>query len=255
MQFQEKIKEFENKGVTIIGISYDDATVLKNFSDKYTITYPLLSDTGSRVIKMFGILKQDSTASSKSSGLPNPGLYIIDKNLTVLDKHFEKSYAARPSAQTVLITSFGDSARAGVQHFSTPYLNGQIALSDATAYPAQVVTMSLRIKMRDGFHLYGQPIPNGYVPFTVTATENPNFTIDEFQLPPGKPFKIDGLDENFFILPDSFDITTSLRTGKRPELGGHTIKLTLKLQACSDKVCLPPEKILVEAPIAFKQEL
>jgi hypothetical protein len=255
VQFQKKISEFDNKGVTIIGISYDDVTVLRQFAEKYNITYPLLSDAGSQVIKKFGLLKQDATASKKGSGVPNPGLYVIDNNLTVLSKHFEKSYAARPSTQTVLITAFGDSARAGVQHFSTPTLDGQIALSDTTAYPAQVLFLSLHIKMRPGYHLYGRPTPEGYIPFSITIQDNDNFIVDEFKLPGGKPFKVDGLEEEFFILPGEFEVRALLRMVKKPQLGEQTITLNLNMQACSESTCFTPEKKLVELPVEVTRGL
>jgi len=35
----------------VLAISYDPVTVLRAFSDKYQITYPLLADEGSEVIK------------------------------------------------------------------------------------------------------------------------------------------------------------------------------------------------------------
>ena len=249
MQFQSKIDEFDNKGVAVIGISYDKASVLKNFADTYNITYPLLSDVGSRVIKAFGILNETVDPSSGGYGIPNPGLYVIDKNLTVLRKHFEKSYAARPSAETVLITAFGDSAHAAVRPFSTPWLDGEIALSDTTAYPAQVLTMNVRIKMRDGFHLYARPVPQGYTPFTITVTEDSNFAAADFQLPAGESFQVDGLEEKFFILPKEFETTALLGLAKKPQPGTLKIVVKMQMQACSEKACFAPEDVSVEMPI------
>ena len=62
----------------MIGISYDSVDDLKSFSDKHKISYPLLSDAGSEVIKKYGILN-----TKDDSGIPNPGIYIIDKDLKV----------------------------------------------------------------------------------------------------------------------------------------------------------------------------
>jgi peroxiredoxin len=42
--------------VGLAAISYDPVEVLAAFASQHTITYPLLSDVGSVVIKRFGIL-------------------------------------------------------------------------------------------------------------------------------------------------------------------------------------------------------
>ena len=46
VEFQGKISEFEEKGVQVIAISYDEVSALKKFSDNSNITYPLLADVG-----------------------------------------------------------------------------------------------------------------------------------------------------------------------------------------------------------------
>ncbi len=142
----------------MIAISYDSVSTLKAFSDKYQITYPLLSDEGSEVIKSFGIFNTEVDSASYGFGIPHPGIYIIDENLTVIEKHFEQSYRERPTAQNVLVNLLDEKLESNVQTFEKTYLTGSITVSDTIAYRSQLLSVQVDIDLKDGFHLYGKHI-------------------------------------------------------------------------------------------------
>ena len=60
MQLQTDLKDIEAAGLTIVGISYDSVDVLAKFTEKRTITYPLLSDSGSKTITAYGLLNREA---------------------------------------------------------------------------------------------------------------------------------------------------------------------------------------------------
>ena len=186
VEFQEKQNEFHKKGISIIGISYDSVNILKSFSNKYQITYPLLADINSEVIKQFGILNTTIDSDSKIFGIPYPGLFIIDRDMTVIKKQFEKSYAARPSIENILVTHFNKELDSNIHYFKNSYLTGSIAISDTLAFPAQILALVVKVSMKEDFHLYGNPIPKGYIPLTIELDTNSNFTFDKFQFPKRK---------------------------------------------------------------------
>ncbi len=51
--FRDIKKDFENKNAIIIGISKDTVESHKNFSDKYHLNFPILSDPDKKVIQEF----------------------------------------------------------------------------------------------------------------------------------------------------------------------------------------------------------
>ncbi len=53
---QAQADELRAKGLGIAAISYDAPEILAEFSRRRGITFPLLSDAGSAVIKAYGIL-------------------------------------------------------------------------------------------------------------------------------------------------------------------------------------------------------
>jgi peroxiredoxin len=64
-------KLFAAKGIQVAGVSYDSPRVLAEFSRRKSITYPLLSDKGSKLIDAFGI--RNVAATGEQAGIPVPG--------------------------------------------------------------------------------------------------------------------------------------------------------------------------------------
>jgi thioredoxin-dependent peroxiredoxin len=50
VQLQSDLKSIEVAGVQVVGISYDSPAVLKPFSDRAKIVFPLLSDPDRKTI-------------------------------------------------------------------------------------------------------------------------------------------------------------------------------------------------------------
>jgi peroxiredoxin Q/BCP len=74
---QRDLKSIEAAGVQLVGISYDDPKVLKSFTDRMKITFPLLSDPGSQTIDAYHI--RNEAAKGRAQGVPNPGTFILDQ--------------------------------------------------------------------------------------------------------------------------------------------------------------------------------
>ena len=62
------------KGVTVIGVSHDDAAAQKAFKEKYRLPFTLLADTDNAVMKAFGVPNIPLTS------LATRQAYLIDKH-------------------------------------------------------------------------------------------------------------------------------------------------------------------------------
>jgi peroxiredoxin Q/BCP len=100
VQLQSHIKELEAAGVQVVGISYDPVTVLKAFSDKRGITFPLLSDTGSKTIDAYHIRNKD--APERVQGIPEPGTFILDQKGVIRAKLFYEGYKKRHDSADII---------------------------------------------------------------------------------------------------------------------------------------------------------
>jgi peroxiredoxin len=97
---QHDLKSIEDAGVQLVGISYDSPAVLKRFTDRSKITFPLLSDPGSKTIEAFHI--RNEAAKGKAAGVPHPGTFILDRQGVIRAKLFLEGYRIRHTTDALL---------------------------------------------------------------------------------------------------------------------------------------------------------
>jgi peroxiredoxin len=100
VQLQKDLKSIEASGIQIVGISYDDTKVLKSFSDRMRITFPLLSDPGSKTIDAYHI--RNESARGKAEGVPHPGTFILDRKGVIRAKLFLEGYRNRHTTDALI---------------------------------------------------------------------------------------------------------------------------------------------------------
>ena len=94
------MKEIEAAGGQVVAISYDSTAILKRFATKSAITYPLLSDAGSKTIDAFGIRNKE--APPQWSGIPHPGTFIVDTKGVIRSKLFLEGYKERHAPEALV---------------------------------------------------------------------------------------------------------------------------------------------------------
>jgi thioredoxin-dependent peroxiredoxin len=52
--FRDNIKTLSEKNIVVLGVSKDTTTSHKKFADKFSLPFPLLSDTSTEIIKAYG---------------------------------------------------------------------------------------------------------------------------------------------------------------------------------------------------------
>jgi peroxiredoxin Q/BCP len=97
---QRDLKSIEKAGIQVVGVSYDDTKVLKTFSDRMKITFPLLSDPDSKVIEAYNI--KNPSARGMVEGVPYPGTFVIDANGLIRSKLFLEGYRDRHTTEALL---------------------------------------------------------------------------------------------------------------------------------------------------------
>jgi peroxiredoxin Q/BCP len=93
--FRDNIFAFDEIGATIIGVSLDDTASHKEFAEKYSLPFTILSDTNGSTAEAYGVLKSMGTfrfAERQS--------FIIDPDGTVR-KHYPKVDAEKHSEEVL----------------------------------------------------------------------------------------------------------------------------------------------------------
>ena len=83
-----------------MAISYDSTAILKRFADKSALTFPLLSDAGSKTIDAYGIRNKD--APERWNGIPYPGTFVIGTNGVIHAKIFLDGYKERHAVEALV---------------------------------------------------------------------------------------------------------------------------------------------------------
>ncbi|MDP2328930.1 MAG: peroxiredoxin family protein [Dehalococcoidia bacterium] len=107
LHLQQHLPAFEAAGVALFAVSYDSVPTLAEFAGEHGITYPLLSDEGSHLIRRLGILNDLVRPDEDVYGIPYPGAYALSASGHVLRKYFYRHYRDRPSPLGVLREAFG----------------------------------------------------------------------------------------------------------------------------------------------------
>ena len=71
VQLQADHERIEAAGVTLVAISYDSSDTIADFARRSKITFPLLSDPGSKTIDAYGIRDQ------QGDGYPHPQTFLV----------------------------------------------------------------------------------------------------------------------------------------------------------------------------------
>lgn len=259
------METFRKRGLGVAAVSYDSTAILKEFASRRKITFPLLADEGSTVIRAFGILNEaDYPPGHRAAGdaysahgVPYPGTFVTDARGIVRSKFFEKTYVERRTAASLLALG-GDAPAASADVVSNQLFTLRVSASNAAAAPGQRISLLLNFEMKPGMHAYA-PGVTGYRPLLVSLDPQPLFTVHETAYPPSKSYRFAPLDETVPVFEGRFrviqDVTlasgrdfTELMKSADPTL---EITGTLQYQVCSDKLCYPPASL----PLRFKVKL
>ncbi len=241
MELQQNLERIRAQGLGVAAISYDPPATLKNFSDRRGITYSLLSDKDSKMIRSFGILNEEVPAGSAFSGIPYPGTYIVDREGRVTAKYFEQDYTQRYTTSDILVRHFGAAAGSAHTTLQTKHLTLSAASSADRVRPGQRIALTLDIEMKAKMHVYAPGI-EGYIPIEWSIASSPAVIAHETDFPKSKTMRLEAIGETVPVFDGSFRLVRDVTIGKAAP-GPLVIEGTLKYQACDDRLCYVPQSV------------
>lgn len=102
---QADLKKVEMSGVRVVGVSYDAPATSAAAAAKLGLTFPLLSDAGSKVIDAYGI--RNAEAKGKAAGVAHPVVFIVDGKGVIRAKLGRESYKERPESSEIIAAAKG----------------------------------------------------------------------------------------------------------------------------------------------------
>lgn len=86
--FRDTTARLKTAGVQVVGISADSLESHRKFIDKHELNFPLLSDAGNRVTRLYGVYKKKSLYGREFMGIERT-TFVIDRE-GVIRKVFPK---------------------------------------------------------------------------------------------------------------------------------------------------------------------
>jgi hypothetical protein len=212
------VNDLRQQGLGLAVITYDPVATLARFADERGLTFPLLSDRGSEVIRRFGLLNTTVEPGNLAYGVPFPGTFLLDREGRVVARYFEEVYQERNTVASILAKSgtgggLGPAASAGSAHL------------EVTA------RASYRVVRVD---VDPQPWLRAHPP----------------AYPPSEIYHFVPLDERVEVYQRPFRLVQDLTILATPEAEqllarAERIAVTARLvyQACDDKICYTPASV------------
>ena len=252
MELQGNLPTLEASEIVPFALSYDTPETLSAFATARGITYPLLSDRGSAFIRELGILNTTVEPTNEHYGIPYPGVYFISTDGRVEEKVFHDGHRTRDAAATALQEHFGLTvAGDGPQDQQTG--DGLIAVAslDTSIFVrGERIGLRVMIQIAPGIHIYGPPLPDGYIPTTLAIEAPETVTVEPVRYPPPHTLHTDWLAEELSVYDGTITLTTALIfTEQRENL---TITATLHYQACTVDECFLPQRLTFRLPMTFQ---
>ena len=228
-----------------------------------------MSDTDSGVIRKFGILNTlispddpEQGAGRSFYGVPFPGVYVTDENGVVTEKFFHRHYGTRESAGSIRDSALGKLLarhETPVAELGTDQVQISAFLSDSSMKFETQSTIHVRFELNDGLHMYGRPLPEGYIASEVTIPDTPGLRVGAALYPPTHPRAFPELGVTLSVYEGVVDVAIPVtpnvevfhRTNPdRPEV--VEVPVSVLFQVCSETICYLPRTEVLSLTVPFE---
>jgi peroxiredoxin len=275
VELQGRLDDIRKQGLGLAAISYDTTEILAAFSRQRGITFPLLSDTDSAMIKRYGILNTVAAeatgpqttdpvvasdvktyvagvgASARMIGMAFPGTFIVDREGRVTSRFFEESYIERNTASSILMRLGNKGAAIAGTQLSTAHLDVRTYPSEAAVAPGNRFSVAFDVTPKPHIHVYA-PGASSYRPITVTIAPQPFVRVLPIQYPASQLYVFKPLNEHVRVYEKPFTLIQEVILEGHPQAqaafrGKDSLVLTGRLdyQACNDTLCFNPASVPV----------
>jgi thioredoxin:protein disulfide reductase len=124
-----------------------------------------------------------------------------------------------------------------------------MATPDATGTPGGKLTLFLDVTPKPGIHVYA-PGSDDYIPVSIKI--DPTAEVKPGKLAYPKAEMMTFGNEKVPVFQKPFRLTQEVMLDKSAKAGAMSVAGTVKIQACDDKVCYPPENVPVKWSVAVK---
>lgn len=252
MELERTQSDFAALGLGLCSVSYDSVEILREFAARRGITFPMLADPDSAIIRRFGLLNEDVQPGTREHGVCHPGIFLVDASGIVRERFVERHFYHRMTMPSIL-WRMGAAMAGDHSVVERAHVGVRTSAPQDAVHPGNRVTLSVNVVPHPGVHIYGPDVGGGYQGLAVTLDPQPWLTAYPAQYPPARELVLPWSDEVLTGYTEPVRVEIDVALGSRQELAalleagqGLTLTGTCALQACDDQVCWPREATKIE---------
>jgi hypothetical protein len=228
--------------------------VLRAFAERRRITFPLLSDSDSALIKAFRIFNEDVPRNSPFHGIPHPVTYLVDGKGRIVSRHFEDDFRHRPTVGYIL----SEPAEPGGMAYRDDKLTIATSASDARVRGGERIRLFLDVQLGPRLHVYA-PGVKGYIPVSWTQEESAAASAGEAHFPPARTVHLKAIGESVPAYQRTLRVYRDVLVGEAKDVqkllatdGTLTLNGVFRFQACDDRKCYVPKDVPVRWRLRYE---
>jgi Disulphide bond corrector protein DsbC/AhpC/TSA family len=232
--------------------------VLKSFAARKQITFPLLSDPGSKIIRSYGILNESVDKTNQFFGIPYPGTYVLDARGVVVAKYFEDDYKERETVSSILVRQFGLSAPGPHTTRQAKQLSLSTSASTQTIATGEHVALVIDIDLKPKMHVYAPGVQH-YIAIDWQIDPSDAAKAEAVAWPKSEILHLDAINETVPVYKGQFRLVRDVVFAPDAKLktvlnekGEVTINGTLKYQSCDDRMCYVPATVPLQWTFTYQ---
>ena len=256
MELQSRYAEIQAQGLGLAVVTYDSLDILRGFSEARGIEFPVLSDSGSVVIREYDLLNREMTEGTRFFGVPYPGTFILDTEGRVTSRFFEARYQERNTVSSIMVAlgdAPGGADRDGMQ-VTTDHLEALVYATDGVVAPGNRFSLVVEVAPNQGMHVYA-PGDHTYRVISLRIDAPDFIRAHEVTYPESEIYYFEPLDERVEVYAQPFRLVQEVTIPMTQEVAAMaaepeatlTIDGALQYQACDDAICYTP----VDVPVSW----
>ena len=249
MELQSRYSDLTKRGLGLIAVSYDSPDILKKFADSRGITFPMVSDQGSVIIKRYELINESIDRTSRQYGVPHPGTFILDRKGVVTARYFEDAYQERNTVASIFVREANGTSSGSVLKSETSHLEIVTSLSDSVAAPGTRLSLAFDVKPKKNMHVYA-PGKHDYRVIGIALNPQPWLRVHPTTYPSSQIHHFKPLNERVEAYSKPFRLVQDATIQATPEIqkllagvAQVTLGGTVEYQACDERVCYTPASI------------
>jgi DsbC/DsbD-like thiol-disulfide interchange protein len=190
-------------------------------------------------------------AQPRHEGLPYPGVFVLDEAGIITQRRFHESYRERDTGRGLIADVLGIVDRAAdAEATAGDDAVGLHAWLDSPTYGFfQRLSLTVELRVAPGFHVYGDPAPQGLVPVSVEIAPMEGVDVGAMRWPAPRELRTGGVEDALWVHDGTIRGVLPLTFSGASGAGDRIVRARVRYQACNASLCLPPTSVSLEVSV------